>query len=63
MLPVEYREQAAPLVAEWLKKHLAVQPAQTPQEAPAVESGKAAPAPARKRAAPRQAKKSEGGQP
>jgi len=64
MLPVEYREQALPLVAAWLKNHLMVQPAQAEaQEAPAVEGGKAAPAPSRKRAAPRQAKKSQGAQP
>jgi alpha-beta hydrolase superfamily lysophospholipase len=60
MLPTEYLAQTVPLVADWLKSHLVVQPA---PETPALESSKempAAPAAPRKRAAPRQTKKSEG---
>jgi alpha-beta hydrolase superfamily lysophospholipase len=61
MLPVEYREQAAPLVAEWLKRHLAVQPIPAAKAAPATEplpaEGEPAPA-AKKRAAPRRRKTS-----
>ncbi len=62
MLPVEYLSQSAPLVADWLKGHLAVTPAQAaPEETPAAanQEAPAEPATPRKRAAPRQSKKTE----
>lgn len=37
MLPVEYREQAAPLVADWLKSHLAIKPVAAAKAVPATE--------------------------
>ncbi|HEU5198783.1 MAG TPA: hypothetical protein VFU32_04060 [Ktedonobacterales bacterium] len=61
MLPVEYREQAAPLVADWLKRHLALKPIPAAKAAPAAEplpaGGEPAPA-AKKRAVPRRRKTS-----
>ncbi len=69
MLPVEYREQVVPLVAEWLKQHLAAQPAPAAQakaavtetqQAQANKGGQAAPATPKKRAPARQEKKSNG---
>lgn len=62
MLPVEYREQAAPLVADWLKSHLAVKPVAAAKAALATEplpakADGAAPA-EKKRAAPRRRKTS-----
>jgi len=67
MLPVEYREQVAPLVAGWLKQHLAAQLAPAAQaesavadaqQAPASDGSTASPAAPKKRAPSRQAKKS-----
>jgi hypothetical protein len=51
MLPVEYLGLSAPLVAEWLKSHLAVRAAQITPEATPSEKSQGSPAP-RKRAAP-----------
>ena len=54
MLPVEYREQAAPLVAGWLKSHLAVKPVAEAKAARATEPLSAE----KKRATPRRRKTS-----
>ncbi|HLW01769.1 MAG TPA: alpha/beta fold hydrolase [Ktedonobacterales bacterium] len=63
MLPTEYLEQSAPLVADWLKSHLMVQAAPATKPAANDQEAPAAPAVPRKRATPRQPKKSTGAQP